>query len=147
MFDYTSIQLNNIQHRSIGLWKGVFLLKPILDESLPIFQQIAQMVRNDIVEGELKEEEKVPSENELSNFYNINRATVRKGLQTLVDEEIIYKKRGIGMFVMEGAKTKLLNERKKEYKKEFIVPLLDEAKRLGMNVETVIDLIKEEEKE
>ncbi|WP_047981893.1 GntR family transcriptional regulator [Ornithinibacillus contaminans] len=122
-------------------------MKPILDESLPIFQQIAQMVRNDIVEGELKEEEKVPSENELSNFYNINRATVRKGLQTLVDEEIIYKKRGIGMFVMEGAKTKLLNERKKEYKKEFIVPLLDEAKRLGMNVETVIDLIKEEEKE
>jgi len=126
--------------------KGVFLLKPILDESLPIFQQIAQIVINDIVEGHLKEGEQVPSENELSNFYNINRATVRKGLQTLVDEEIIYKKRGIGMFVMEGAKTKLLDERKKQYRNEYIVPLLEEAKRLGMSVETVMKLIKEEEK-
>ena len=121
-------------------------MKPILDESLPIFQQIAQIIRNDIVEGQIKEGEKVPSENELSNFYNINRATVRKGLQTLVDEEIIYKKRGIGMFVMEGAKAKLLNERKKQYKNEYIWPLLEEAKRLGMSVDKVIELIKEEEK-
>jgi len=124
----------------------VFLLKPILDESLPIFQQIAQILRNEIVEGTLIEEERVPSENELSNFYNINRATVRKGLQTLVDEEIIYKKRGIGMFVMEGAKEKLLGERKKHYKKEYIWPLLEEGKRLGMSVDKVIELIKEEDK-
>jgi len=124
----------------------VFLLKPILDESLPIFQQIAQILRNEIVEGTLIEEERVPSENELSNFYNINRATVRKGLQTLVDEEIIYKKRGIGMFVMEGAKEKLLNERKKHYKKEYIWPLLEEGKRLGLSIDKVIELIKEEEK-
>ena len=122
------------------------MLKPILDESLPIFQQIAQIIRNDIVEGQLKEGEKVPSENELSNFYTINRATVRKGLQTLVDEEIIYKRRGIGMFVMEGAKTKLLNERKKQYRNEYILPLLEEAKRLGMSIENVLKLIKEEEK-
>lgn len=122
-------------------------MKPILDESLPIFQQIAQIISNDIVEGQLKEEEKVPSENELSNFYNINRATVRKGLQSLVDEEIIYKKRGIGMFVREGAKEKLLNERKKQYRKEYILPLLAEAKRLGMSVDTVLMLIKEEDKE
>lgn len=126
--------------------KGVFLLKPILDESLPIFQQIAQIVRNDIVEGQLKEGEQVPSENELSNFYNINRATVRKGLQTLVEEEIIYKKRGIGMFVMEGAKTKLIDERKNQYRHDYILPLLEEAKRLGMSVEIVMKLIKEEEK-
>ena len=124
----------------------MFLLKSILDESLPIFQQIAQILRNEIVEGTLIEEEKVPSENELSNFYNINRATVRKGLQTLVDEEIIYKKRGIGMFVVEGAKEKLLNERKKHYKKEYIWPLLEEGKRLGMSIDKVIELIKEEEK-
>lgn len=120
-------------------------MKPILDESLPIFQQIAQIISNDIVEGQIKEGEKVPSENELSNFYNINRATVRKGLQTLVDEEIIYKKRGIGMFVMEGAKAKLLIERKKHYKKEYIWPLLEEANRLGLSVDKVIELIKEEE--
>ncbi|WP_412899245.1 GntR family transcriptional regulator [Bacillus sp. 1P02SD] len=123
----------------------MFLLKPILDESLPIFQQIAEIIRNNIIEGQINEGERVPSENELSNFYNINRATVRKGLQTLVDEEIIYKKRGIGMFVMGGAKEKLLNERKKHYKKEYILPLLEEAKRLGLSVDKVIELIIEEE--
>ena len=119
-------------------------MKPVLDESLPIFQQIAQIIRNNIIEGILMEGERVPSENELSSFYNINRATVRKGLQTLADEEIIYKKRGIGMFVVEGAKEKLLNERKKQYKKEYILPLLEEGNRLGMSIDKVIELIKEE---
>ena len=120
-------------------------MKPVLDESLPIFQQIAQIIRNNIIEGIVMEGERVPSENELSSFYNINRATVRKGLQTLADEEIIYKKRGIGMFVVEGAKEKLLNERKKQYKKEYIRPLLEEGNRLGINVDKVIELIKEED--
>ena len=120
-------------------------MKPVLDESLPIFQQIAQIIRNNIIEGIVMEGERVPSENELSSFYNINRATVRKGLQTLADEEIIYKKRGIGMFVVEGAKEKLLNERKKQYKKEYIRPLLEEGNRLGISIDKVIELIKEED--
>ena len=120
-------------------------MKPVLDESLPIFQQIAQIIRNNIIEGIVMEGERVPSENELSSFYNISRATVRKGLQTLADEEIIYKKRGIGMFVVEGAKEKLLNERKKQYKKEYIRPLLEEGNRLGISVDKVIELIKEED--
>ena len=139
------INRTNTQHGLNRDKEGVFLLKPVLDESLPIFQQIAQIIRNNIIEGILMEGERVPSENELSSFYNINRATVRKGLQTLADEEIIYKKRGIGMFVVEGAKEKLLNERKKQYKKEYILPLLEEGNRLGMSVDKVIELIKEED--
>ena len=140
VYNYT-----NTQHGLNSDKEGVFLLKPVLDESLPIFQQIAQIIRNNIIEGILMEGERVPSENELSSFYNINRATVRKGLQTLADEEIIYKKRGIGMFVVEGAKEKILNERKKQYKKEYIWPLLEEGNRLGMSVDKVIELIKEED--
>ena len=140
------INRTNTQHGLNRDKEGVFLLKPVLDESLPIFQQIAQIIRNNIIEGIVMEGERVPSENELSSFYNINRATVRKGLQTLADEEIIYKKRGIGMFVVEGAKEKLLNERKKQYKKEYIRPLLEEGNRLGMSVDKVIELIKEEGK-
>lgn len=121
-------------------------MEPVLDESQPIFQQIAQMISNDIVVGILKEGEKVPSENELSRFYNINRATVRKGLESLVDGGIIYKQRGIGMFVREGAKAQLIKERQKQYRDEYVLPLLDEAKRLEMNVEAVIKMIKEEAK-
>ncbi|MFC3899780.1 GntR family transcriptional regulator [Aliicoccus persicus] len=121
-------------------------MRPILDESQPIFQQIAQIISNDIVEGHLKEGEKAPSENELSRFYNINRATVRKGLESLVDEGIIYKQRGIGMFVREGAREKLVKERQKQYRNEYIMPLLEEAKRLEMSIDTVVEMIKEEEK-
>jgi DNA-binding transcriptional regulator YhcF (GntR family) len=125
-------------------WKGGRLLKAVLNESEPIFQQIAQMVLNEIVDGHLKEEEKIPSENELSSFYNINRATVRKGLQSLVDQGVIYKQRGVGMFVKKGAKAKLLKQRQKEYRDDYVLPLLEEAKRIGMSVETVIEIIKEE---
>ena len=139
------INRTNTPHELNRDKEGVFLLKPVLDESLPIFQQIAQIIRNNIIEGIVMEGERVPSENELSSFYNINRATVRKGLQTLADEEIIYKKRGIGMFVVEGAKEKLLNERKKQYKKEYIRPLLEEGNRLGISIDKVIELIKEED--
>ncbi|GKU78914.1 GntR family transcriptional regulator [Paenibacillus sp. L3-i20] len=121
-------------------------MKTTLDESQPIFQQIAQMIMDEIVEGQLKEEEQVPSENELSRFYNINRATVRKGLQDLLDNGIIYKQRGIGMFVMKGAMHQLLKERQKSYREAFILPLLVEAKRIGLSKQDVILLIQEEEK-
>ncbi|MFJ8260708.1 GntR family transcriptional regulator [Rummeliibacillus sp. NPDC094406] len=120
-------------------------MKPSLDENQPLFQQIAQIILNDIVEGHLKEGEQLPSENELSRFYNINRATVRKGLQSLVDDAFVYKKRGIGMFVSEGAYLKIIDERQKQYRQNYIIPLLEEGARLGMDVQKIIQLIKKED--
>ncbi len=102
------------------------------------------MIRDDIIDGEFEETEKVPSENEISQFYNINRATVRKGLQQLLDENLIYKKRGIGMFVKEGAKESLMKERQKQYVQDYIKPLLEEGNRLGLNLDKIIQLMKEE---
>ncbi|WP_430786928.1 GntR family transcriptional regulator [Virgibacillus flavescens] len=119
-------------------------MKPSLDENQPLFQQIAEIILTDIVEGHLKEEEQLPSENELSRFYNINRATVRKGLQSLVDDAFVYKKRGIGMFVSEGAYQKIIDERQKQYRQNYITPLLEEGERLGMDVHKIIQLIKKE---
>ncbi|RXZ77820.1 GntR family transcriptional regulator [Paenibacillaceae bacterium] len=121
-------------------------MRAMLDEDQPIFQQIAQMIMDDIVDGQLKEGERIPSENELSRFYNINRATARKGLQALVDEDIIYKQRGIGMFVKEGARNQLLQEKQGHYRQTYIRPLLEEAKRIGMPIDQVIEMITEEEK-
>lgn len=103
------------------------------------------MIMDEIVDGHLEEEERVPSENELSRFYNINRATVRNGLQSLVDTGVIYKQRGIGMFVKKGAKTQLLKERQKQYRDDYILPLLEEGKRLGLSIATVVEMIKEED--
>lgn len=119
-------------------------MKANLDESQPIFQQIAQMIMDEIIEGHLQEEERIPSENELSSFYNINRATVRNGLQSLVDTGIIYKQRGIGMFVKKGAKAKLMRERQGKYRENYIEPLLAEGRRLGLGLETVLKMIEEE---
>ncbi|MFX3648865.1 MAG: GntR family transcriptional regulator [Paenibacillus sp.] len=117
-------------------------MKSTLDESQPIFHQIATMIMDDIVEGRLKVEEQVPSTNELSRFYNINPATARKGLQELVDKGIIYKQRGVGMFVAKGAREALLVERKQDFYEEYIKPLLEEARRIHMDEDMIIDLIR-----
>lgn len=117
-------------------------MKSNLDESQPIFHQISMMIMDDIVDGRLKVEEQVPSTNELSRFYNINPATARKGLQTLVDKGIIYKQRGVGMFVAKGAREALLVERKQHFYEEYIKPLLEEARRIHMNEDMIIDLIR-----
>lgn len=117
-------------------------MKSTLDESQPIFHQIAMMIMDDIVEGRLRVEEQVPSTNELSRFYNINPATARKGLQGLVDKGIIYKQRGVGMFVAKGAREVLLVERKEHFYEEYIKPLLEEARRIRMDEDMIIDLIR-----
>lgn len=120
-------------------------MKASLDESQPIFQQIAQMIMDEIIDGHLQEEEQIPSENELSRFYNINRATVRNGLQSLVDMGLIYKQRGIGMFVNNGAKKKLLADRQRKFHTDYLLPMLKEAERIGLSSEAVIKMIGEEE--
>jgi len=78
-----------------------------MDEGRPIFVQIAEQIENSIIDGSLAEESQVPSTNELAAFHRINPATAAKGINQLVDDGIIYKKRGIGMFVTSGARAKL----------------------------------------
>ena len=70
-----------------------------LDGGGMIYLQIAQMLENDILRNIYREEEQVPSTNELARGYSINPATAAKGINLLVAEGILYKKRGIGMFV------------------------------------------------
>lgn len=113
-----------------------------LDDNQPIFQQIARILMDEIVEGRLGEEERVPSENELSRFYSVNRATVRNGLQSLLDAGLIYKQRGIGMFVKKGAQEKLLAERRKMFEQDYLLPMLKEAKTIGITFEHLVKMIK-----
>lgn len=120
-------------------------MRATLNESEPIFQQIADMIIDDIIDNRLKENEQIPSENEMSQFYGINRATVRNGLQVLIDKDIVYKKRGIGMFVKQNAREKLLAEKRGTYLDSFVRPLLKEGRRLGLSTTDIIELIKEED--
>lgn len=112
------------------------------DSNKPIFLQVRELIENQIVNDQLKEGDQAPSTNQLVSFYKINHATVSKGINQLVDEGILFKKRGIGMFVAEGAKKTLVNQRKKAFVDNYIVGLVQEAKKLGISQEEIIELIK-----
>ena len=112
-----------------------------MDDSRPIFQQIAEQIENDIISGVMPEETQVPSINEFAAFYRINPATALKGVSTLVDEGALYKKRGIGMFVAPGARDRLIAKRREQFRAQFIVPLLAEAAKLGISSAELAALI------
>jgi DNA-binding transcriptional regulator YhcF (GntR family) len=113
-----------------------------MDESRPIFQQIAEQIENDIISGVLPEETQVPSTNEFAAFHRINPATAGKGVNLLVDTGVLYKKRGIGMFVAEGARARLVAERREQFRTQYIQPLLTEAEKLGITPEQLTDMIR-----
>lgn len=112
-----------------------------MDEGRALFLQIAEQVEDSIVDGSLPEEAQAPSTNELAAFYRINPATAAKGVNMLVDSGILYKRRGIGMFVATGAREALLARRRAAFAESYIRPLLAEAARLGLTTEDVTALI------
>lgn len=116
-----------------------------MDDSRPIFLQIAEQIENDIVAGTLAEETQVPSTNEFAAFYRINPATAGKGVNLLVDEGILYKKRGIGMFVAEGSRALLVAKRRDQFTAQYVRPLVEEAAKLGITTTLLAELIKKEE--
>ncbi len=117
-----------------------------LSQEKSIYLQISEMIENDILRDVLLEEERVPSTNELAKIYAINPATAAKGVNILVDNGILYKKRGIGMFVTKGAKAMIQEKRKEEFYESFLVRLLTEAKDLGITTNEIIEMIKASEK-
>ncbi len=120
-------------------------MNEILTQEKSIYIQIAEMIERDILRDILLEEEKAPSTNELAKLYAINPATAAKGINILVDRGILYKKRGIGMFVMKGAKEMIMEKRKEEFYDNYIKKLLFEASSIGISKEELIDMIKKEE--
>lgn len=114
-----------------------------MDDSRPIFVQIAELIENDVVSGALPEESQVPSTNEFAAFHRINPATAGKGVNLLVDKGILYKKRGIGMFVAQGARDRLLADRRNQFQNEYVRPLVAEAEKLGITGEQLVQMIAE----
>ena len=108
----------------------------------PIFIQIAEQLEDSIFTGIYPEETKIASTNEFSTLLNINPHTVLKGMNLLVDDEIIYKKRGLGMFVKEGAVEKIRQKRQGQFYDQFIATLIEEANKLNMSKDEIIKLIE-----
>lgn len=116
------------------------------DQSL-IYQQIAQLLEDGILRGEYPPETPVPSTNELARAFNINPATAAKGVNRLVEEGLLYKRRGIGMFVAPGALEALRKKRREAFAGTQIQSLVREAKRLGMNRQELLDLVERQAEE
>jgi DNA-binding transcriptional regulator YhcF (GntR family) len=112
-----------------------------MEDGRPIFLQIAEQLENSIIDGTLAEDAQVPSTNELAAFHRINPATAAKGMSQLVDDGILYKRRGIGMFVSVGARAKLRDRRRDQFASEYLHPLLTEADKLGVSADEVKSMI------
>lgn len=113
-----------------------------MDEGRPIFLQLAEQIENDIIEGTHPEETQIPSTNEFAAFLRINPATAGKGVNLLVDAGILYKKRGIGMFVATGARARILAQRRERFRDQYVVPLLAEAAKLGIDRTHLAELVR-----
>ena len=110
----------------------------------PIYQQLAAGIRDQISSGLLPE--RAPSTNELSKFHSVNPTTSAKALTALVEEGLLEKRRGLGMFVVDGAREKVRAARRESLAAEFIRPLLDEAQALGLTDAELDRLLDEERK-
>ena len=113
------------------------------DDTAPLFLQIAERLEDEIFIGLYNEGDQIPSTTELSVSLKINPATVLKGVNLLVDEGFIEKRRGLGMFVSSGAADRIKEKRKKEFRQSFIAPLIREAKALKLSKEELMRIIGE----
>ncbi len=115
----------------------------MFDDHSPIYRQIAEQIKRDILHGVLAEEEQVMSTNQYAAFYRINPATAAKAFQGLVDEGLLYKKRGIGMFVHEGAREALVSQHRERFFIEVLAPVVDEARTIGIPMTEIVARLRE----
>lgn len=113
-----------------------------LSDGRPIFLQIAEKLENAILSGAFSDGDQIPSITELSVVYTINPATALKGVNLLVDQGLLYKKRGLGMFVADGAREQLMQRRKESFFRDYVQPLVHEATELGIDSEELTALVK-----
>ncbi|PSL46966.1 GntR family transcriptional regulator [Salsuginibacillus halophilus] len=113
------------------------------DDQKPIFIQIKEKIEDQIVNGYLQEDEKIPSTTQMVDFYKVNHLTISKGMNLLADEGVIYKKRGVGMFVAEGAQRKVKQQRKASFADDYVRPMMQEAEKLGLSEDEVNHLIQQ----
>ena len=111
------------------------------DGAAPLFRQIAMLVEDSIVNGDLAAGQQVPSTNELAGFHDINPATARKGLGLLVERGVLFKRRGVGMFVTDKARRLILDRRRESFTAGYLVPLVDEAIKLDLTRQEVRELV------
>jgi len=117
-------------------------MQPTFSTQKTLFQSIAEWLEDAILSDIYKEGEQIPSITEISVQYNLNPATALKGVNLLVDSGLIFKKRGMGMFVHEGARMKLMERRQEQFYTDFVQPMVREASRLNINIKNLHSMIE-----
>jgi len=117
-------------------------MKEKLDERRPIYIQIKESIEDSIINGTIKVGDRIPSTNELAKFYNINPATARQGINKLATENIVEKQRGVGMFVTDSGKEKLIEHRKQLFYENYVLPLKSEAEKLNISDQQLLDMLE-----
>lgn len=121
---------------------GLKNMKFKFNDTDPIYLQVANQIEDAIFNGSFLEEEQIPSTTEISKNFHINPATVLKGMNILVNKSLIYKKRGLGMFVSKGAREIIIEHRKELFYDQFVTDFVREAKNLHISETNLLDLIK-----
>jgi len=112
------------------------------ESDLPIYIQVAEWLENEILRGQFEPDDKIYSQYQLADLFTINPATAGKGLTILFDHDILYKKRGLGMFVTPHARSVILSKRKNEKLTLLVNGIVDEAERLEVPFDELIDMLK-----
>ena len=107
-----------------------------------LYRRIAKTLEDEILSGAYRDGDPVPSTNQFARLYAINPATAARGVNELVEAGSLYKKRGLGMYVCEGAREKLLEARRKQFERETLRTFLQEAGRLNISRETLVQWIE-----
>ncbi|MEV0899469.1 GntR family transcriptional regulator [Actinoplanes sp. NPDC049802] len=115
----------------------------MFDDRSPIYRQIADQIKDDVLRGVLAADQQVMSTNQYAAYYRINPATAAKAFQQLVDEGVIYKRRGVGMFVAAGAQRRLREQRRERFFAEVLEPMVAEAGALGIPVADIVARINQ----
>lgn len=108
-----------------------------------LYRRIAKTLEDGILSGAYRDGDPVPSTNQFARLYAITPATAARGVNELVEAGILYKKRGLGMYVCEGAQEKLLEARRKQFERETLKTFLQEAGRLNISRETLVQWIED----
>ena len=112
------------------------------EDTTPIYLQIAEEVRSSILDGSLAEGDRLTSTTEYATTYRINPATANKAVALLVDEGLVVKRRGVGMFVADGAAESLRASRRATYSAQVLSPALDAGLVLGLSPQDLRDAVE-----
>ncbi|HAT55544.1 MAG TPA: GntR family transcriptional regulator [Lactobacillus sp.] len=112
------------------------------DGTTPLYLQVAEQIEEAILAGGFGPGEQVPSTTEVSRQFHINPATVLKGMNILVGNKIIEKRRGMGMFVLDGARERIITKRRSQFFQDNVQPMLESARQIGLSQEDLLEMIK-----